>query len=137
MNRVSARVLTIGGYGRHGPITPCLIPHSAKVVEEYLGHAEGTEERTMLERRFGKKNIQRLVAVFLEEQANKEWLKASTMACPGCQVHVEKTLGCNHVGFVGDAIGLVTHMMNLDDVRKVLAALLLPMWATHRRTGPL
>ncbi|TFK76877.1 RWD-domain-containing protein [Pluteus cervinus] len=81
----------------HGPITPCLIPHSAKVVEEYLGHPEGSEGRTMLERRFGKKNIQRLVAVFLEEQANKEWLKASTMACPGCQVHVEKTLGCNHM----------------------------------------
>lgn len=39
----------------------------------------------------------KLVARYEEEQANKEWLQASTMACPGCEVHVEKSLGCNHM----------------------------------------
>ena len=50
-----------------------------------------------MERQFGKGNIGRLVAAYEEEQANKQWLKSSTMACPGCDVHVEKSLGCNHV----------------------------------------
>jgi len=36
--------------------------------------------------------------LYEEELANKRWLQASTMACPGCEIHVEKNLGCNHVG---------------------------------------
>jgi len=50
-----------------------------------------------MERRFGRKNIVRLVDKYYEEQANKKWLEASTMACAGCGVSVEKSLGCNHV----------------------------------------
>ncbi|RDB29614.1 E3 ubiquitin-protein ligase itt1 [Hypsizygus marmoreus] len=81
----------------HGPIAPCPIAHSEKLVLDYLNLPEGSTERQTIERRFGKANVLRLVAAYEEEQANKEWLQASTMACPGCEVHVEKSLGCNHM----------------------------------------
>ena len=32
-----------------------------------------------------------------EEEANRKWLDDSTTTCPGCEVHVEKSVGCNHV----------------------------------------
>lgn len=67
---------------------------------EYMGLPEGSSERLVLERRFGATNIRRLVAKYQEEQANKQWLEQSTMACPSCHVHVEKSLGCNHVRVV-------------------------------------
>jgi E3 ubiquitin-protein ligase RNF14 len=83
---------------RHGPITSCPIAYSEKLVLEYLGLPDGSAGRQFIETRFGKLNVLKLVATYQEEQANKEWLESSTMACPGCQVHVEKSLGCNHVG---------------------------------------
>lgn len=64
---------------------------------EYLAAGEGSQEREFLEKKFGRNNVLRLVRLYEEEQANKRWLAASTMACPGCEVHVEKSLGCNHV----------------------------------------
>ncbi|ESK85858.1 e3 ubiquitin-protein ligase rnf14 [Moniliophthora roreri MCA 2997] len=81
----------------HGPHTDCPISASETVVREYLALPDDSPERTTMERRFGKKNIQKLVRTFNEEQANKKWLEASTMACPGCGVNVEKSLGCNHM----------------------------------------
>lgn len=81
----------------HGPITPCTIAHSEKLVLEYLAAEEGSAERHTIEKRFGRANVQKLVLTYEEEKANKEWLHASTMECPGCQCHVEKSLGCNHM----------------------------------------
>lgn len=83
---------------RHGPITPCLITHSEKLLEEYLRYDEGSEERMKVEQRYGKRNIERLLKAHEEQKLNEEWLKSSTTNCPGCNVHVEKSLGCNHVG---------------------------------------
>lgn len=71
--------------------------HSEKIVLEYLAEEEGSEGQQLLERRYGRSNIRTLVAKFQEELANKEWLAESTQECPGCGVHVEKSLGCNHV----------------------------------------
>lgn len=64
---------------------------------KYVRLEKGCEERTMLERRFGKGNLEKLVRKIEEERANREWLDKSTMACPGCGVHTEKSAGCNHV----------------------------------------
>ncbi|KAF5377545.1 hypothetical protein D9615_005197 [Tricholomella constricta] len=94
---LSANMVPIRILLRHGPITACPIAHSEKLVLEYLNLAEGSMERHFIERRFGKTNVLKLVKHYEEEQANKEWLEASTMACPGCEVHVEKSLGCNHM----------------------------------------
>ncbi|KAF9456145.1 hypothetical protein BDZ94DRAFT_1178351 [Collybia nuda] len=81
----------------HGPITSCPIAYSEKLVLEYLAHSEGSIGRQSIETRFGRTNVLKLIATYEEERANKEWLEASTMACPGCQIHVEKSLGCNHM----------------------------------------
>jgi len=50
-----------------------------------------------MERQYGKKNLKKLVAKYEEDRANQEWIEKSTMACPKCHVHVEKSMGCNHV----------------------------------------
>jgi len=81
----------------HGPLDKCPIAQYEYLALEYLGAEEGSPERAQLERRFGRTNIRRLVATYEEEKANLQWLKASTMMCPGCQCHVEKTMGCNHM----------------------------------------
>jgi E3 ubiquitin-protein ligase RNF14 len=67
-------------------------------VLEYLATEDGSPKREYLQKRYGRNNLQRLVKLYEEEEANKRWLEASTMACPGCEIHVEKNLGCNHVG---------------------------------------
>ncbi|EFI28584.1 ring finger protein 14 isoform 2 [Coprinopsis cinerea okayama7 len=72
----------------HGPVTQCVMTHSEKIVLEYLAEDEGSEERETLEKRYGKKNIQNLVARYQEELANKEWLAESTTECPGCGCHM-------------------------------------------------
>jgi len=83
---------------RHGPITDCPIAYSEKIVLEYLAAQDGSSEREYIEKTYGRNNVKRLVRLYEEELANKRWLQASTMACPGCEIHVEKNLGCNHVG---------------------------------------
>lgn len=83
---------------RHGPITKCPIAYSEKIVLEYLAAQDGSPEREYIEKTYGRNSIKRLVRLYEEELANKRWLQASTMACPGCEIHVEKNLGCNHVG---------------------------------------
>jgi predicted RNA-binding Zn-ribbon protein involved in translation (DUF1610 family) len=50
-----------------------------------------------MEQRRGKKNIDRMVAKYLEEEENKKWLDERTRACAGCGVRVEKSHGCNHM----------------------------------------
>lgn len=81
----------------HGPITHCPISVSEKIVREYLELPEGSASRTALERKYGKGTITKLVATWENELANQKWIQDSTMACPGCRVNVEKSLGCNHV----------------------------------------
>jgi E3 ubiquitin-protein ligase RNF14 len=58
---------------------------------------EDSPKRGLIERQYGKANVLRLVAKYEEDKSNAEWLKSSTMACPGCQVKVQKSAGCNHV----------------------------------------
>jgi E3 ubiquitin-protein ligase RNF14 len=70
-----------------------------KLVVEYLALPADSPEREVLEKQFGKGIIKKLVAKYEEEQSSQAWLANSTMACPGCQVKVEKSLGCNHVCF--------------------------------------
>ncbi|KAI0961290.1 hypothetical protein AcV7_000428 [Taiwanofungus camphoratus] len=81
----------------HGPLSDCPISVTESFVLEYMALPEDSSERRVMERRFGGKNIRKLVEKYEEEQANKQWLEQSTMACPSCHVHVEKSLGCNHM----------------------------------------
>lgn len=81
----------------HGPLSDCPIQIAEKLVIEYMETTERSHVREAMERRHGKKNLERLVAKYEEDRANREWLKKSTMACPSCHVHVEKSMGCNHM----------------------------------------
>lgn len=64
---------------------------------KYTKLKEGSEARAALQRRFGKGNLEKLVRQREEDRANRKWLDKSTMICPGCGVHTEKSVGCNHV----------------------------------------
>lgn len=81
----------------HGPLTDCPISFAETFLIEYMELPVDSPKRVNIERRFGKTNLRRMVAKYEEEQMNKKWLEDSTMACPGCHVHVEKSLGCNHM----------------------------------------
>ncbi|KAI0728629.1 hypothetical protein C8Q72DRAFT_994450 [Fomitopsis betulina] len=81
----------------HGPLSDCPMSTTETFVLQYLALPEGSAEREVLEHRFGRNNIRKLVTKFEEERANKQWLEDSTMSCPNCHIHVEKSLGCNHM----------------------------------------
>ncbi|KAG0697159.1 hypothetical protein DFH29DRAFT_984366 [Suillus ampliporus] len=81
----------------HGPISECPLRVTETFVEEYMGLPEGHARRGEIERRWGRVNVRRLVGKYEEERKNREWMEKSTMGCPGCGVHVEKSVGCNHM----------------------------------------
>jgi E3 ubiquitin-protein ligase RNF14 len=82
---------------RHGPLSDCPIQIAEKLVIEYMETSEVSPTRKTMEQRYGKKNLRKLAAKYKEDRANREWLEKSTVACPSCHVHVEKSMGCNHV----------------------------------------
>jgi E3 ubiquitin-protein ligase RNF14 len=75
---------------------------------------EGSTARKLLEQRYGKGNITRLVANREEERANREWLEKSATACPSCNIFVEKSMGCNHVSFGLSLLLLDHHCFDAD-----------------------
>lgn len=79
----------------HGPHTPCAFSKASAIVQEYLSFPEGSEERSRMESRRGKSNIERMVAKWREDEENKKWLEEKTRACSGCGVRVEKRSVCN------------------------------------------
>jgi len=81
----------------HGPLTDCPLTATEQFVQEYIALPEDSAERVLIERRYGKANVRRLVARYKEEQANRAWLEESSTPCPSCRVRVEKSHGCNHM----------------------------------------
>ncbi|OJA09121.1 hypothetical protein AZE42_02562 [Rhizopogon vesiculosus] len=81
----------------HGPISECPIRVTDTFVQEYLALSEGDVRRAEIERRWGRANVRRLVEKHEDERKNREWMEKSTMGCPGCGVHVQKSVGCNHM----------------------------------------
>ena len=90
---VSLLIITI----RHGPHTPCPLPLTSKFILDYLSAPPDSSDRRAIERRYGRSNVLKLVRQHEEEQENRKWMDSSTMACPSCEVRVEKSMGCNHV----------------------------------------
>ncbi|KAG2160088.1 uncharacterized protein EDB93DRAFT_1113386 [Suillus bovinus] len=80
----------------HGPISECPLEVTESFVMEYLGLEEGDVRRCEIERRWGKRNVLRLVLKY-EERLNREWMSRCSTSCPGCGVRVEKSMGCNHM----------------------------------------
>lgn len=82
---------------RHGPLSACPMAATETFVLEYIGLPEDSPQRLAIERRYGRTNVQRIVSKYNEDKLNLDWLKSSAMACPGCNVYVQKSAGCNHV----------------------------------------
>ena len=81
----------------HGAHAPCSFPQTSALVLEYLSFPPDSPERLRMEQRRGRKNMDRMVAKYLEDEENKKWLDERTRACAGCGVRVEKSHGCNHM----------------------------------------
>jgi len=84
---------------RHGPLSACPISHTEQLVQEYLAAEENSAERTLIEKRYGRSLVIRLITAYEEDKATKQWISSSTMTCPGCDSSVEKSEGCNHVSY--------------------------------------
>ncbi|RIA92785.1 hypothetical protein C1645_723143 [Glomus cerebriforme] len=79
----------------HGVGVPCAINNLRKVVQEYMAADEAT--KSMLELRYGTKNIEKLVRDAQEEMETDKWMKSNTQKCPQCETAIEKSMGCNHM----------------------------------------
>ncbi|GAA6007204.1 hypothetical protein JCM10207_001545 [Rhodosporidiobolus poonsookiae] len=79
----------------HGARNACALPQSSAIVQAYLDG--GSSDRLALEARYGAANLKRLVAAYEEERALQEWLDKNSTRCPGCDVPVQKSQGCNHM----------------------------------------
>jgi len=112
----------------HGPISECPLRVTESFVLEYLALPEDDARRLDIEKRWGRTNVRRLVGKHEEDRKNREWMEKSTMGCPGCGVHVEKSVGCNHVSGTCSCWTCVETPFIPDDVRKVQATLLLSVW---------
>ncbi|KAG9314645.1 RWD-domain-containing protein [Chiua virens] len=129
---------------RHGPHTSCPLPLTSKFILDYLSAPPNSSERLTINQRYGRANILRLVKQHEEEQENRKWMQSSTMACPGCEVRVEKSIGCNHVRAVlfhwqrNTIFALGNHFQGTnnrtDDLCQMWNSLLLPLWYKDHRT---
>ncbi|KAF9073752.1 hypothetical protein BDP27DRAFT_1288622 [Rhodocollybia butyracea] len=81
----------------HGPVSACPISAYETLVLDYLALPEDSPGRQTIEHRFGRNIVAKMIATYREEQAFKQWLQDSATPCPGCNVHIEKSLGCNHM----------------------------------------
>ncbi|KAM9788704.1 LOW QUALITY PROTEIN: E3 ubiquitin-protein ligase RNF14 [Neosynchiropus ocellatus] len=61
----------------------------SSLKDEYLSASE--EQRGFMEKRFGKRMIQKAV----EESSSKEWLDENCKECPRCSTNIQKVDGCN------------------------------------------
>lgn len=97
---------------------------------EYMALPENSREREVIEVRYGRANLRRLVAKYQEDLANKKWMDEATMACPGCRIKVEKSHGCNHVcrSPFSDGLWVVLTFLAADDLRQMWSAFLLQVW---------
>lgn len=74
----------------HGPHTVCPLSATDAILSEYLRYPPGSAERLRIEKQRGKANIDKLIAKWQEDEANKAWILSQTSACTGCGVRVEK-----------------------------------------------
>jgi E3 ubiquitin-protein ligase RNF14 len=75
----------------HGTKSRCVFSQAATIVDKYVNGDD--RERSILEARYGKTNIKRMVDMYLEEQANAAWIKENSTPCPNCQLDIERSMG--------------------------------------------
>ncbi|KIJ68741.1 hypothetical protein HYDPIDRAFT_24993 [Hydnomerulius pinastri MD-312] len=78
-------------------LSACPLPLPSRFILTYLFAPPDSAQRRSIEQRYGRSNVLRLVKQHQEDQENRKWMDESTMACPGCEMHIEKSVGCNHM----------------------------------------
>ncbi|CAL7947860.1 unnamed protein product [Xylocopa violacea] len=75
----------------HG-VAPCVMTadDTAKLIEEYK--KGNKDEKKLLEQKYGRKQIERIVEKYLTEQYIKT---GQVKPCPNCSTMISKTTGCN------------------------------------------
>jgi E3 ubiquitin-protein ligase RNF14 len=63
---------------------------ASAIVLEYLDYPEDSPERRRMEQRRGKRNLEKMVAQWQEDEDNKQWMEDKTRPCAGCGVRVER-----------------------------------------------
>lgn len=81
----------------HGPVTACPTSTTHQFVRAYAQTAENSSEKLALERKYGRKYLQRLLSEFVEAESNRRIIESTSQACPNCFVRTEKISGCNHM----------------------------------------
>ena len=98
MSPVTDHVLRCLNNVRHGAHSQCPLEVTDLLAEQYMASAEGSKERREMELRYGASALKRMVAHYQENAENIRMIKEATTACPVCEVRIEKSHGCNHVG---------------------------------------
>ncbi|KAF8527956.1 RWD-domain-containing protein [Hysterangium stoloniferum] len=81
----------------HGPHRPCALSFTVESAKAYLAYPEDSEQRRAIEQKHGKGNILKLLAKYKEDELNQQWMEKEAVCCPGCKLHVQKSMGCNHM----------------------------------------
>ena len=79
----------------HGSHARCQVRNVGRLVREYQEANDFT--RTQIERRYGKRALQALIANYQSEEASLSWISKHAIPCPSCGVGVTKSEGCNHM----------------------------------------
>ncbi|CAB65614.1 E3 ubiquitin-protein ligase itt1 [Schizosaccharomyces pombe] len=83
----------------HGDLSPCKLEgDSKKLVEMYLNYQENEPEKALeLEKRYGKRIIDRLVEQVKNDEEAEKWVLLNGQRCPTCDRVVERIDGCCHM----------------------------------------
>ena len=60
-----------------------------QLLEDYMSGDEA--KRAELEKRYGKRKLQNLVSILMDDQ----YMKSNTKKCPSCNACIQKSEGCN------------------------------------------
>ncbi|KAJ3025232.1 UNVERIFIED_CONTAM: E3 ubiquitin-protein ligase rnf14 [Siphonaria sp. JEL0065] len=79
----------------HGYASYCQIRHLETIAKEYTVASD--HEKRVLEVKYGKKVLERVVREIEEDRLNKTWIQENAQVCPHCTCLVERTEGCCHM----------------------------------------